>query len=65
MGRGSQRPANLSAALRRNEVMYCDSGENDIFVTEDRVALLATLLGLPSWSDNPAIARGHIPALAD
>jgi hypothetical protein len=45
--------------------MYCDSGENDIFVTEDRVALLATLLGLPSWSDNPAIARGHIPALAD
>lgn len=62
---------NLSAALRHNEVRYCDFGENDFYVTEDRVALLATLLGLPSWSDNPAVTRrqslyrGHVPALAD
>jgi protein-tyrosine sulfotransferase len=46
---------NLSGALRRNELRYCDLGENDFFVSEDRVALLAALLGLPSWRDNPAI----------
>jgi Sulfotransferase family len=51
---------NLSAALRHNELRYCDLGENDVFVTEDRVALLATLVGLPSWSDNPAITRATV-----
>jgi hypothetical protein len=56
---------NLSAALRRNEVRYCDFGENDIFVTESRIALLATLLGLPSWSDNLALIRRPVPALAE
>jgi Sulfotransferase family len=52
---------NLSVALRRNELRYCDFGENDIFVTEARIALFADLLGLPSWAINPA----HVPALAD
>jgi hypothetical protein len=56
---------NLSAALRKNELRYCDFGENDFFVTEARVALLATLLGLPSWADNPALASGCVPALTD
>jgi Sulfotransferase family len=56
---------NLSAALRHNELRYCDFGDNEIFVTEARVALLAAFLGLPSWADNPAIASGHVLALAD
>jgi Sulfotransferase family len=56
---------NLSAALRRCELRYCDFGENDIFVTEARVALLAALLGLPSWADNPAIQNRQVLTLAD
>jgi hypothetical protein len=56
---------NVSAALRRNELRYCDFGENDFFVSEDRVALLASLLGLPSSLSNPAVASGPVPALAD
>jgi hypothetical protein len=52
---------NLSVALRRNELRYCDFGDNDIFVTEARIALLEDVLGLPSWSVSPA----HVPALAD
>jgi hypothetical protein len=52
---------NLSAALRRNELRYCDFGENDVFVTEARIGLLADLLGLPSLAADPA----HVPALAD
>ena len=55
---------NLSVALRRNELRYCDYGENEIFVTEGRVALLADLLGLPSLAHNAAIAAGQLPALA-
>jgi Sulfotransferase family len=56
---------NMSAALRRNELRYCDFGENDFFVSEDRIALLASLLGLPSLADGPAIGIGQVPALAD
>jgi Sulfotransferase family len=56
---------NLSAALRRNELRYCDYGENDVFVTEARISLLASLLGLPSLADSPAFAGEQIPALAD
>jgi protein-tyrosine sulfotransferase len=56
---------NMSAALRRNELRYCDFGENDFFVSEDRIALLASLLGLPSLVDGPAIGSGQVPALAD
>jgi hypothetical protein len=39
---------NMSVALRSNELRYCDYGENDFFVTESRISLLAELLGLPS-----------------
>ena len=61
---------NLSVALRRHELRYCDFGENDAFVAEDRIALLATLLGLPRWSDRPpapglASGPGLVPALAE
>lgn len=55
---------NLSVALRRNELRYCDYGESGIFVNEGRVALLADLLGLPSLAHHAAIADGRFPALA-
>jgi hypothetical protein len=56
---------NMSAALRRNELRYCDFGENDFFVSDDRIALLACLLGLPSLVEGPAISSGQVPAMAD
>jgi hypothetical protein len=55
---------NLSVALRRNELRYCDYGESGIFISEGRLALLADLLGLPSLAHNAAIASGQFPALA-
>jgi hypothetical protein len=42
---------NMSTALRRNELRYCDYGENDFFVTEARISLLAALLGTPALAD--------------
>jgi hypothetical protein len=56
---------NMSTGLRRNELRYCDYGENDFFVTEDRLSLLVALLGMPSLSDSTTLARTHIPALAN
>jgi hypothetical protein len=56
---------NMSAALRRNDLRYCDYGENDFFVSEARISLLAALLGMPSLSDAAAFASGRVPALAD
>jgi Sulfotransferase family len=45
---------NLSVALRRNDLRYCDFGENDVYDSQARIALLADLLDLPSWAVNPA-----------
>lgn len=56
---------NLSVALRRNELRYCDFGENDAVTAEDRIALLASFLGLPRWSDHLTGTREPIPALAE
>jgi hypothetical protein len=56
---------NMSAALRRNALRYCDYGENDFFVSEARISLLAALLGAPALTDTAALASGHVPALAD
>jgi len=55
---------NLSVALRRNELRYCDYGGSGVFVNEDRVALLADLLDLPSLAHHAANADGQFPALA-
>jgi hypothetical protein len=55
---------NLSVALRRNELRYCDYGESGFFVSEGRVAMLADLLGLPSLAHNAANADGQLPAPA-
>jgi hypothetical protein len=55
---------NLSVSLRANELRDCDFGENDTFVTEDRIALLAAFLGLPRWSDKPGGPRELVPAVS-
>jgi len=55
---------NLSVALRRNELRYCDYGESGIFADEGRIGLLADLLGLPSLAHHAAMADGQSPALA-
>jgi protein-tyrosine sulfotransferase len=57
--------ANLSVALRRNELRYCDFGDDDSFVAEDRIALLAAFLGLPRWSGYPATASEPVPAVVE
>jgi hypothetical protein len=56
---------NLSTALRRNELRYCDYGENDFFVAEARISLLAALVGMPALADTAALADGHVHAPAD
>jgi hypothetical protein len=56
---------NMSVALRRNELRYCDYGENDYFVTDARISLLAALLGMPALTDRSAFTGGQVPALAD
>jgi hypothetical protein len=56
---------NMSTALRRNEVRYCDYGENDYFVTEARITLLAALLRIPALTEGAAGDRQSVPALAD
>jgi hypothetical protein len=55
---------NLSVALRRNELRYCDFGESDAVVAEDRIALLAALLGLPRWSDRLVVPSHTVLARA-
>jgi hypothetical protein len=54
---------NMSTALRRNELRYCDYGENDFFVTEARITLLAELLGVPSMTGNAALRGGQVNEL--
>jgi len=56
---------NMSTALRRNELRYCDYGENDYFVTEARITLLAALLGIPAMTEAAAFAAGQVPVLAE
>lgn len=56
---------NLSVALRRCELRYCDLGENDVFVTEGRVAMLAALLGLTSRENDPGTTSAQVSAMAD
>ena len=56
---------NMSTALRRNELRYCDYGENDFFVTEARISLLAALLGTAALADTAPFADEPVPALAE
>lgn len=52
---------NMSVALRCNELRYCDYGENDFFVTESRISLLAELLGLPFLPGSASVAGRQVP----
>jgi hypothetical protein len=56
---------NMSAALRRNELRYCDYGESDLFVTEARISLLAALLGIPALADSTESADTRALARAN
>lgn len=57
---------NMSVALRRNELRYCDLDENDISVTDARVAMFAELLGLTSWGhDRETDPTAQALAMAD
>ena len=56
---------NMSTGLRRNEVRYCDYGENDYFVTEARIVLLVALLKIPALADGATGTGQNVPALAD
>jgi hypothetical protein len=40
---------NLSVALRRHMIRYCDQGDTGPVTADTRVAMLADLLGLTSW----------------
>jgi hypothetical protein len=40
---------NLSVALRRHAIRYCDQGDTGPVAADARVAMLADLLGLTSW----------------
>jgi Sulfotransferase family len=53
---------NLSVALRRNELRYCDPGDSDPVATETRVEMLAALLGLTSWEKAPGTTSAQAPA---
>jgi hypothetical protein len=41
--------ANLSVAMRRYQLRYCDMGNAGPIAAEARIAMLADLLGLTSW----------------
>jgi Sulfotransferase family len=56
---------NMSVALRSNELRYCDYGQNDVFVAEARILLLADLLAVPAMIGSAAVTSGRIPALAE
>jgi hypothetical protein len=40
---------NLSVALRRHMIRYCDQGDTGAVTADTRIAMLADLLGLTSW----------------
>jgi hypothetical protein len=55
--------ANLSVALRRHQLRYCEQAETGPFIADTRLGMLADLLGLASWGQalqahrQPADAR--------
>ena len=54
---------NLSVALRLGELRYCDLGDSDPFASEARVAMLAALLGVTSWENDPGTASAVVRAI--
>ncbi len=57
---------NLSVALRRHQLRYCEQGEPGPFIADTRMGMLADLLGLASWGqarqDRDRHARSRAPA---
>jgi hypothetical protein len=51
---------NMSVALRRNQLRYCDAGGSGPVAADARIGMLADLLGLTAWNH----ARGGTPAPA-
>jgi hypothetical protein len=51
--------ANLQAALRRSDMRYCPAGEDSPLLASTRVAMLADLLGLSSWTPAAATLEGE------
>jgi len=51
---------NLSVALRRHMIRYCDQGDTSPVTADFRVAMLADLLGLTSWGRGSS--AGQAPA---
>ncbi len=49
--------ANLSVALRHNQLRYCETGDAGPVAAEARIGMLGELLGLTSWRQ----ARRHAP----
>lgn len=56
---------NINSALRSNEIRYCDYGENDFFVADARISLLAALLGIPVMTGTVAFTDGQDPELGE
>jgi hypothetical protein len=48
---------NLSVALRRHMIRYCDQGDTGPVTADIRVAMLADLLGLTSWGHGSDAGR--------
>jgi hypothetical protein len=57
---------NLSVALRRNDVRYCDTGDGGPILAEGRIGMLGELLGLASWREaiRPAGRGAQLAAAA-
>jgi hypothetical protein len=50
---------NLSVALRRHQLRYCDLGEPGPFIADTRMGMLADLLGLASWGQARQDLKRH------
>jgi len=48
---------NMSVALRRHQLRYCEDGEDGPVAADTRIAMLADLLGLTSWGQARQKAR--------
>lgn len=56
--------ANLQAALRRSDMRYCPAGEDGPLLAQERIAMLADLLGLSSWTPASAMPEGGADRVA-
>lgn len=55
---------NLSVALRRHQLRYCEQGEPGPFIADTRMGMLADLLGLASWGQARQDGEWHASSQA-